>query len=81
MGDPLYLLLKLFSETTETWIEKSQGGCKGLKTSKTETELPQNEEILRDFFIGGCFVIKDFKNNIKVFQIGNPNHAPPIHKI
>merc|ERR1712131_286565 len=54
-----------YDEKTETWIEKTAGGCKGLKTSRTETDLPQNEEILRDFFIGGCYVIKDFKNNIK----------------
>ena len=55
-----------FSEETETWVEKTEGGCKGLKTARVESELPENEEILRDFFIGGCYVIKDFKNNLKV---------------
>ena len=37
-----------------------------MKSPEAEHELPQDEKILRDFFIGGCYVIKEFKTNLEV---------------
>ena len=59
-------IAKTYSEVSDKWIEQNRGGCKGLKSPEAEHELPQDEKIVRDFFIGGCYIIKEFKTNLEV---------------